>query len=106
MTLEANRPASSIAVTAFHGIVVRKDALRAKCIPVADVLHALEATAPLDEDGELLSFGPSFGEEALHEFIRRLEALGLDYFTDYCTISADIPEWCALRASSNSELDA
>lgn len=99
MTLEANRPASSIAVTAFHGIVVRKDALRAKSIPVGEVLNALEAAAPLDEDGELLSFGPSFGEEALHEFIRRLEALGLDYFTDYCTISADIPDWCAMRAS-------
>lgn len=106
MTLEANRPVSSIAVTACHRIVVRKDALRAKCIPVGDVLHALKATAPLDEDGQLISFGPSLGEEALHEFIRRLEALGLDYFTDYFTISADIPEWCALHASSNSELDA
>ncbi len=81
MTLEANCPVSSIAVSAYCGIVVRKDALLATRIPVKDVLHALEAAVPLDEDGALISFG-------------------LDYFTDYCTISADIPEWCALRAST------
>ncbi len=106
MTLKANRPVSSVAVTAHHGIVVRKEALRAKRITVQDVLNALEAVKPLDESKELVSFGPSFGEDALHEFIRRLEAMGLDYFTDYCTISADIPEWCALHVSINCEPDA
>ena len=97
---------SSIAVTGYHGIVLRKDALQDKRIAVEDVLHVLEAETPFDEDDELISFAPSFGEEAMHEFMRRLDALGLDYFNDYCTISADIPSWCALRASIHKEADS
>lgn len=99
-------PVSSIAVSAYHGIVLRKDAVHAKRIAVEDVFRALEAVTPLDENKDLISFGPSFGEGAMQEFTRRLDALGLDYFNDYCTISADIPSWCALRASIHKEADS
>ncbi len=95
----------SISASAEYGLVVRKDALRIRGVTVDALLRALEASQALDEDDHLMSFGPSFGEEALLDYIRRLEALGLHYVTDFCAIHVDLPNWCSLRVSMAHQTD-
>ncbi|HVZ46104.1 MAG TPA: hypothetical protein VHA82_20010 [Ramlibacter sp.] len=89
---------TSIRVSAHGGIVVRKAALAAKGVTEASVFSAMEADQPEEASDDLLSFGPSFGEEAMNEFVRRLQGLGLEYVDDFFCIHTDIPEWCSLRA--------
>jgi hypothetical protein len=61
----------------------------------------MEAQRPMDEDQELLSFGPHFGEEASDEFIRRLKHAGLEYVDDFFVLSTEAPEWCGLECFLN-----
>jgi len=87
----------TIVATAEYGIVVRMDSLHERGVTYQSLLEALEVSAPLDVDEQIASFGPSFGEEALNEFVRRLTALGLEVFDDFFVISLDLPTWCSLR---------
>jgi len=87
----------TIKITSEYGVIVRKAALATKGIAYGTLLHAFEVEAPLDENDDLVSFGPSFGQEAMDEFISRLQALGLEYFDDFFCVACDFPEWCALR---------
>lgn len=66
-------------------------------VDYADVLKALESQKPLDQNGELITFGPSFGEEAMSEFASRLRNLGLKFIDDFFCLSFDLPEWCGIR---------
>jgi len=54
-----------VAVTAEYGIVIHPRALTERDVSYQAVLNALEADEPFGVDEELLTFGPSFGPEAL-----------------------------------------
>lgn len=89
---------NSISVSTQGGILVRKAALEERQVSEAALLKAMEATQPDNSNEHLFTFGPSFGEEAMDEFVRRLKALGLEYVDDFFVINIDVPDWCALRA--------
>ncbi|MEZ2311572.1 hypothetical protein AB6809_33605 [Paraburkholderia sp. RCC_158] len=86
-----------IDVTPEYGLVIRKDALRERNVSLEAVLAALKADAPLDSDDRLISFGPSFGQEALDGLIKELAGLGLQYFDDFVEVVGTYPEWCRFR---------
>ena len=87
----------SVLATSEYGLVLRRKALEQKGVDYADVLKALESQKPLDQNGELITFGPSFGEEAMSEFASRLQNLGLTFIDDFFCLSFDLPEWCGIR---------
>ena len=62
------------------------------------LLKEMEVEKPLDSNEFLLSFGPSFGPEALDEFFRRLQELGLEYIDDFFIFTGDFPDWCEFWA--------
>lgn len=86
----------SIRVTQRCGFVLRRDALRERGIPLAAVLAALEAGAPLDESEDLISFGPIF-PDSLDELHGRLVDVGLVYVDDFFELIMDYPDWLAFR---------
>jgi len=90
----------NIQVTSEFGIIVRRAALAERGVSWTDLLRILEASAPLDSNERLASFGPHFGQEALDEFLRRLSAAGLVYFDDFIEFSGVWPEWCRFKAYS------
>ena len=85
-------------ITAEFGLVIRKRALLERNISMDMVLGAMEVSSPLDCNDELISFGPSFGQEALDEFVRRLTELGFEYFDDFFEFSFPSPSWCQFHA--------
>lgn len=87
---------TAVKVSEHFGIVVRKSALDAQAISTVQLLATMETTQPLDENQNLISFGPHFGREACNEFIRRLEQLGLTYGDDFIDIEETLPSWCQL----------
>ncbi len=54
---------------------------------------------PLDENDELLSYGPHFGAEAMEEMGKRLSRLGLLYLDDFFYFHGDFPEWANFSIS-------
>jgi hypothetical protein len=91
-----------INITGEYGIVIRKAALKEKGVLYTDLLNVMEVGCPLDENDDLISFGPSFGEEALNEFIIRLKSIQLEYVDDFFIIIYDVPKWCKLMAKINN----
>ncbi|GHU01658.1 hypothetical protein FACS1894154_11620 [Betaproteobacteria bacterium] len=57
---------NTVKATGEYGIVVRRAALTEKGIGYTQLLQAMEVEQPLDGNGDLVSFGPSFGEEAVN----------------------------------------
>ena len=53
-------------------------------------------------EGDLVAIGPILGEDgnAIGDFIRELESLGLIYFDDFFELSGNWPEWLRLHAST------
>ncbi len=88
-----------ISVTNHYGIVVRKAAFLRNSISVEDFCRRTEATL-LAQDGNLVSFGPCFGEEAGDTIASRIEALGFEYVSDYCILNFDVPDWISLGAKA------
>jgi hypothetical protein len=88
---------SFINVTHEYGLVVRKDALLERGVSLENLLVVMKAGAPLDSDDRLISFGPSFGQEALDGLIRELQDLGLQYFDDFIDVAGDYPAWCRFK---------
>jgi hypothetical protein len=91
----------TVKVTSEYGIVIRRASLAEKNIDYSRVLQAMEVVQPFDSNDDILSFGPSFGEEAMNGFISRLQALGLEYVDDFFNITYDLPSWCGLRMEIN-----
>lgn len=85
-------------IASDYGIVIRKAALPAKGIKRRAVLAAMEGE-PLDESDNLFSFGPHFGGEAADKFMKRLEALGLEFYDDFFVLQGDFPHWCSFSAA-------
>ena len=86
-----------IALTSEFGIVVRRAALTERGVSWEDLLKVLEVPAPLDSNDHLISFGPHFGRDALDALLKRLSALGLQYFDDFFEFCGDYPKWCAFK---------
>lgn len=95
----------TIKATGEFGLIIRRDALQERQVSFEAILEAMEAVEPLDSNDELLSFGPSFGQEALDVFVRRLIAIGLVYFDDFFEFVGMFPTWCEFRASLKSKSD-
>jgi hypothetical protein len=85
------------------GIVVRKAALKKHNVSDKKVLDAMETSKPFDENHDLLSFGPHFGQEASNEFIRRLESLGLNYGDDFIDFEDLLPAWCQVYVIASED---
>lgn len=86
-----------ILASGHFGIIIKKSALEKNDISFQSLLQVMETEEPLDQNEELVAFGPHFGGEASAEFIRRLETVGLIYFEDFFDIPGlDLPEWCQL----------
>lgn len=83
------------------GLVIRRQELVSKLIDIDKLAAVLEFNAPLDISDDLVSFGPCFGGEAANEFIRRLEALGLQYVDDFFVFSGEFPLWCKFKVAIN-----
>lgn len=90
---------NSLKVSTQYGILVRRRSLDERSIQLDALLRAMEVSSPLDMNEDLISFGPSFGDEALREFISRLEKLGFAYSEDFFDLRMDHPDWCNFRAS-------
>jgi hypothetical protein len=88
----------TVRVSMQFGVVIRRAALDERGIDRQAVLAAMEAKRPLGESPDLITFGPHFGQEALDEFMRRLEALGLEHVTDFFETVMDVPDWLELSA--------
>lgn len=89
----------SVQVSTDFGIILRKSSLKSRQVARTKVFEIMQVDKPLDEDDELLSFGPHFGEEAAKEFIGRLERAGLIYCKDFFDITEAVPLWCKLTVS-------
>lgn len=85
-----------VKISSDFGIVVKKVALNVKSLTRSQLFEIMDAESPFDEDEDLLSFGPHFGEEAAKEFIKRLEKAGLVYYDDFFELSEIVPQWCQL----------
>ncbi|MEO5971346.1 MAG: hypothetical protein ABIQ95_15580 [Bdellovibrionia bacterium] len=82
-----------IKITDEFGIIIRKKALLEKSIKIEAVLAAFENESPMDENEDLISFGPHFGGEAMDNFGKRLTKLGLEYIDDYFNFYGEFPGW-------------
>ncbi|OWT80357.1 MULTISPECIES: hypothetical protein [unclassified Achromobacter] len=85
---------SMVKVTSEYGLVIRRRALQERGVSQAGLQTAMEGVNLLDENEDLISFGPCFGQETLDVLICRLSALGLSYFDDFVEVVADYPSWC------------
>jgi len=86
-------------VTAEFGIIIRRQSLVERDVSFHSILEALEAKGPLDMNDELVTFGPSFGQETLDVLTKRLMGLGLVYFDDFFEFVGPFPPWCKFHAS-------
>jgi hypothetical protein len=94
----ADKPYVSLA--SEYGLVVRRDALKERGISWDDLLGALEVSEPLDKNAYLVSFGPHFGQEAVHAMSDRLISIWLRYFDDFFEFSGDYPKWCIFKGGT------
>jgi hypothetical protein len=90
-----------ISLTSEYGLVVRRKALKERGVSWDDLLAALEVSEPLDKNDCLISFGPHFGQEAVHTMSDRLIRIGLRYFDDFFEFSGDYPKWCVFKGGKN-----
>jgi hypothetical protein len=92
---------AAVRISEHFGIVVRMGSLHDRGVSRDQLLEQMECDHPLDEDDNLMSFGPHFGGEAAQEFIRRLQELGMEYGDDFFEIEQLLPEWCELYGEEN-----
>jgi hypothetical protein len=85
---------SSVAVTAENGIVIRRRALAERNVSYRALLTVFEIDQPFGVNEKLVTFGPSFGQEALEALTQKLIALGLIYFDDFFEFVGVFPRWC------------
>lgn len=81
------------------GIVIRKSSLAGQNVSRSTLLSIMESETPYDENNELISFGPHFGNEAVLFFINKLEGLNLIYGVDFYDFMDTTPEWLQLGVS-------
>lgn len=91
-----------IKATSDYGLIIRTQSLGEHDITPAKLCETLQFEAAYDQNSELISFGPSFGQEALEEFISRLENIGLRYWDDFFEFKGDYPNWVRFYVELNS----
>lgn len=89
----------SVKLTQDFGIVIRKGAIFQKGISEDQIRMVFEESSPIDENDQLLSYGPHFGAEAMEEFGKRLSKIGLDYIDDFFYFYGDFPDWANFSVS-------
>lgn len=90
---------SCINATGEFGLIIRRSALTERGVSIDAVLAAMEAAEPMSINEDLISFGPTFGQEALDVFTARLMNLGLEYFDDFFEFAGVFPSWCNFHVS-------
>jgi hypothetical protein len=84
---------SVVKVTNHFGLVINKLSLTKKSIDLNTIKTKVFESAPLDENDDLISYGPHFGGEEMKVYEDRLKKLGLEYVDDYFDFSNDYPGW-------------
>lgn len=92
-----------IKVSNFYGFIFKKESLNNLLISSGKLAEIME-TKPIDEDNDIVSFGPSFGKEAADVFIKRLESIGLFYVSDFYIFECDLPDWLSFYVSIKKTL--
>lgn len=87
-----------IKISNFYGFIIKKEALIRASINLEQLSKIMESS-PIDQDVDLISFGPSFGAEAAKNLSKRLESKGLVYVDDYFIFEGDFPEWLSFKVS-------
>ncbi|MBB2749930.1 UNVERIFIED_ORG: hypothetical protein GGI57_000603 [Rhizobium aethiopicum] len=82
-----------IAATNECGLIIRKAALIEKKLSRQVLVEVMQGIDLIAENGDLLTFGPLFGEEAYRAIMGRLEAAGLAYVDDYFGLDIPLPSW-------------
>jgi hypothetical protein len=90
---------SCVDVTGEFGIIIRRHSLDERDVSLHSILEVLEVKEPFDINDQLVTFGPSFGQEALDVLTNRLIQLGLVYFDDFFEFVGSFPPWCRFHAS-------
>jgi hypothetical protein len=81
-------------VSSDFGIVVRRKALKDKCVDLSSVLAEFHFIEYFDQSDIFVSLGPFFGGDAADDCMRSLEKLGLSYVDDFFIFTGDFPQWC------------
>jgi hypothetical protein len=82
--------------TGSFDLIIRLAALKEKSVDLTSLLNAMEYNGVLGRNTSIISFGPIFGEEAMNELIRRLQALGLSYVDDFIDLNVFVPDWLTI----------
>ncbi len=85
-----------VKITNYFGLVIRKSSLEEKKIALDTIKTKVFESDPLDENKELISYGPHFGGEEIKVYEERLKKIGLEYVDDYFDFSNDYPDWLDL----------
>jgi hypothetical protein len=85
-----------IAATPEYGLVVRKSSLMERGISQSSFSEAMHDIDILEENDELMSYGPLFGQEAFDEIKTRLANIGLSHVDDYLELNFLLPDWLRL----------
>src|SRR4051812_24080229 len=83
-----------IRLTTTFGIVIRKKAFFERNIDQNRLkLEVFTISSPLEENDDLISYGPHFGGEVMEELGKRLSKIGLEYIDDFFYFHGDFPDW-------------
>ena len=96
---------TGISVTFNKGLLVRKPRLSEIGVSRQAVLDVFGGAGPLDEDDDLMSFGPLGDETVLKEKCQALMSLGIDYGFDQVDLNAEFPDWITFRAILEDDPD-
>ncbi len=94
-----------VQVSFQHGLVIRKPRLIEVGVSRQAVLDVFGGAGPLDEDDDLMSFGPLGDETVLEEKCQALMSLGMDYGFDQVDLNAEFPDWITFRAILEDDPD-
>lgn len=91
---------TGVPLTGHFDVIVRRKSMQRVGLSTDTLAQLLEAREPIASDRDLIVAGPSFGDDAAHEFRRRLQEAGLKDVDDFLILSVDLPEWAALRVEA------
>ena len=91
-----------VAATGDYGLVIRRQALADRGITVATLLELLEGVNLMGQNDDLLSFGPIFGPDAMHNLHERLRTQGLEYVVDFAELELLLPDWLQIGVAHSA----
>jgi hypothetical protein len=94
---------NKVKITSEFGVIIRKKSLAEKNISLDKLKEAAENATPMSEDEELISYGPHFGPEAMDNFGKKLNEIGLEYIDDFFNFYGDFPDWAEFSVALKSK---